>query len=69
MAIGENGVLGARAVKLVKRENSLELVNAIHQPQSMEEKNVKGTTTRQSLVTRTFLVQVKKKSNLQLHFH
>lgn len=72
MEIGENGVPGARAVKRVKRENSLDLVNVIHHPQSMEEENAKGTPTKQSLAIRTFLVQVKEKSNYVtccLHIH
>lgn len=58
MEIGENGVPGARAVRHVKKGNSLEPVNAIHQRLSMAEKTVKETPARQSLVTRMFLVQV-----------
>ena len=60
MEIGENGVRGAHAVRHVKKESSLELVNAIHQRLSTVENNARGIPARTPLVTRMFLVQVKK---------
>ena len=54
------GVPGAHAVRHAKKENSQELVNAILQRLSMAENTVKGTPAIQLLVTRMFLVRVRK---------
>jgi len=55
-----NGVFGAYAARHAKKENSLELVNAIPQRLSMVANTVKETPARQSLATRMFHAQVRK---------
>ena len=62
MENGENGVPGVNAVKHVKEENRLVLVNATHQSPSMVEKTAKGSQRKQDLVTIKSLANVRKKS-------
>lgn len=58
MATGEYGASGAHVRRLVNRENNQEPVNVIHQPRSMEERNVMARHRRVKFVTTTYPAQV-----------
>ena len=60
MGTGDSGANGAHVVRRAKKENNQELVNAILQRLSSVERTAKETPKRQTLATRTFLVQVRK---------
>ena len=58
MATGESGVRGTHVVRLVKKANNHELVNATHRLLSMAGNRAKGNQVNVNFATRTFIAQV-----------
>ena len=58
--IGASGVHGVLAVRLVKKENSLENATVMHQPRSTVERNAKEIPVKAKSVIKMLIVQVRK---------